>query len=233
MNICFDKCTFFIRKYFSCIWKLVKLAQNMANPTALLLSAVTMLRHLKLQNKADRIQDAILNTIAEGKYRTADLGGSSSTTEFTNAICDHLWGMVYICLHYIAVLSLRNLCGGFPWYLFIVSLKSNKFRSYWWLWSSFIPRVLLFFNHWSFAGHTKGKLKWPCSCNQPYNVRWLRSVKFYFYENMALFFFFVPIFWSMLVFITIVCKRRKRAILLSLKLCHNCITCKLIYDMFW
>ncbi|KAA0047243.1 Retrotransposable element Tf2 [Cucumis melo var. makuwa] len=64
--------------------------KNMANPTALLLSAVTMLRHLELQDKADRIQDAILNTIAEGKYRTADLGGSSSTTEFTDAICDHL-----------------------------------------------------------------------------------------------------------------------------------------------
>lgn len=64
--------------------------KNLANPTALLLSAVTMLRHLKLHDKADRIQDAVLNTIAEGKYRTADLGGSSSTTEFTNAICDHI-----------------------------------------------------------------------------------------------------------------------------------------------
>ncbi|KAJ4844335.1 Isocitrate dehydrogenase [NAD] catalytic subunit 5, mitochondrial [Turnera subulata] len=64
--------------------------KNLANPTALLLSAVTMLRHLELHDKADRIQDAILNTIAEGKYRTADLGGTSSTTEFTKAICDHL-----------------------------------------------------------------------------------------------------------------------------------------------
>ncbi|XP_038883380.1 isocitrate dehydrogenase [NAD] catalytic subunit 5, mitochondrial isoform X2 [Benincasa hispida] len=64
--------------------------KNLANPTALLLSAVTMLRHLKLYEKADRIQNAVLNTIIEGKYRTADLGGSSSTTEFTNAICDHL-----------------------------------------------------------------------------------------------------------------------------------------------
>ncbi|KAJ6755925.1 DECARBOXYLATING DEHYDROGENASES-ISOCITRATE ISOPROPYLMALATE TARTRATE [Salix purpurea] len=64
--------------------------KNMANPTALLLSAVTMLRHLELYDKAERIQDAILNTIAEGKYRTADLGGSSSTTDFTKAICGHL-----------------------------------------------------------------------------------------------------------------------------------------------
>ncbi|KAJ6407448.1 hypothetical protein OIU84_010861 [Salix udensis] len=64
--------------------------KNMANPTALLLSAVTMLRHLELNHKAERIQNAILTTIAEGKYRTADLGGSSSTTDFTKAICGHL-----------------------------------------------------------------------------------------------------------------------------------------------
>ncbi|KAG5553661.1 hypothetical protein RHGRI_011529 [Rhododendron griersonianum] len=64
--------------------------ENLANPTALMLSAVTMLRHLELHDKADQIQNAILNTIAEGKYRTADLGGSSSTTDFTKAIIDHL-----------------------------------------------------------------------------------------------------------------------------------------------
>ncbi|KAL1565993.1 Isocitrate dehydrogenase [NAD] catalytic subunit 5, mitochondrial [Salvia divinorum] len=64
--------------------------KNLANPTALLLSSVTMLRHLELHDKADRIQDAVLKTIAEGKYRTGDLGGKSTTTEFTNAICDHL-----------------------------------------------------------------------------------------------------------------------------------------------
>ncbi|XP_022747656.1 isocitrate dehydrogenase [NAD] catalytic subunit 5, mitochondrial-like [Durio zibethinus] len=64
--------------------------KNVANPTALLLSSVTMLRHLNLHGEADRIQNAILSTIAEGKYRTADLGGSSTTTDFTKAICDHL-----------------------------------------------------------------------------------------------------------------------------------------------
>ncbi|KAK4740528.1 hypothetical protein SAY87_032375 [Trapa incisa] len=64
--------------------------KNMANPTALLLSSVMMLRHLNITDKAERIQNAIINTIAEGKYRTADLGGSSSTTEFTNAICNNL-----------------------------------------------------------------------------------------------------------------------------------------------
>ncbi|KAI3974657.1 hypothetical protein MKX01_029647 [Papaver californicum] len=63
---------------------------NMANPTALLLSAVMMLKHLKLTGKADQIHAAIIKTIADGKYRTADLGGSSSTTDFTKAICDNL-----------------------------------------------------------------------------------------------------------------------------------------------
>nr|GFA46181.1 isocitrate dehydrogenase [NAD] catalytic subunit 5, mitochondrial-like [Tanacetum cinerariifolium] len=63
---------------------------NLANPTALLLSAVSMLHHLDLNEQADKIQDAVLNTIAEGKYRTGDLGGSSTTTEFTKAIIDHL-----------------------------------------------------------------------------------------------------------------------------------------------
>lgn len=64
--------------------------QNLANPTALLLSSVTMLRHLNLNDKAEQIQNAILKTIAEGKCRTADLGGCSKTTEFTKAIIDHL-----------------------------------------------------------------------------------------------------------------------------------------------
>ncbi|MQL90439.1 hypothetical protein Taro_023023 [Colocasia esculenta] len=60
--------------------------KNLANPTALLLSSVMMLRHLNLNDKADRIHNAILNTIAEGKYRTVDLGGSASTTDFTKAV---------------------------------------------------------------------------------------------------------------------------------------------------
>ncbi|KAA8518842.1 hypothetical protein F0562_016384 [Nyssa sinensis] len=64
--------------------------KNLANPTALLLSAVAMLRTLELRVKADQIHDAIFKTIAEGKYRTGDLGGTSSTREFTKAVCDNL-----------------------------------------------------------------------------------------------------------------------------------------------
>ncbi|KAG9445246.1 hypothetical protein H6P81_016586 [Aristolochia fimbriata] len=64
--------------------------KNLANPTALLLSAVEMLRHLNLNNKAEQIHKAILKTISEGKYRTGDLGGTASTTDFTKAVCDNL-----------------------------------------------------------------------------------------------------------------------------------------------
>jgi hypothetical protein len=46
---------------------------------------------MQFNDKADRIHNAILQTIAEGKYRTADLGGKASTSEFTNAVCDHIW----------------------------------------------------------------------------------------------------------------------------------------------
>jgi isocitrate dehydrogenase (NAD+) len=64
--------------------------QNKANPTALLLSAVMMLRHLGKTSYADRIQKACLDTIAEGKYRTGDLGGKATTSDFTKAICEKL-----------------------------------------------------------------------------------------------------------------------------------------------
>lgn len=64
--------------------------QNMANPTALLLSSVMMLQHLKLNDIADQIHSAVLNTIADGKYLTADLGGKSTTSDYTKALIDHL-----------------------------------------------------------------------------------------------------------------------------------------------
>eukprot|EP00250_Pteridium_aquilinum_P006478 c16393_g1_i1 orf=201-1331(+) len=64
--------------------------KNMANPTALLLSSVMMLRHLGMTEKADRIHAAIMKTIEEGKYLTGDLGGKASTSDYTKAVCDNL-----------------------------------------------------------------------------------------------------------------------------------------------
>ena len=64
--------------------------QNKANPTALLLSSVMMLRHLNLIEDADRIHSAVLQTISEGRYLTGDLGGSSGTSDYTKAVIGNL-----------------------------------------------------------------------------------------------------------------------------------------------
>ncbi|XP_047121749.1 probable isocitrate dehydrogenase [NAD] subunit alpha, mitochondrial [Schistocerca piceifrons] len=61
--------------------------QDKANPTALLLSAVMMLRYMELNDYAARIEQACFDTIKEEKYRTGDLGGPAKCSEFTNEIC--------------------------------------------------------------------------------------------------------------------------------------------------
>jgi isocitrate dehydrogenase (NAD+) len=61
--------------------------KNLANPVALLLSAVLMLRHLREDAAADRIMAAIDRVLASGQSRTRDLGGTASTSEFADAIC--------------------------------------------------------------------------------------------------------------------------------------------------
>jgi isocitrate dehydrogenase (NAD+) len=60
--------------------------QGVANPTALMLSAVMMLRHLGETDAAARLQKAIEQIYAEGKHVTRDIGGSASTREFTDAV---------------------------------------------------------------------------------------------------------------------------------------------------
>lgn len=57
--------------------------KGIANPTALLFSALMMLRHLGEYDKADRIQKAVLSVCDAGKFTTGDLGGKASTKEFT------------------------------------------------------------------------------------------------------------------------------------------------------
>ena len=63
--------------------------QNKANPLALLLSSIEMLKYLKLDNFAKNIENAILKTLTDG-CKTADLGGSATTTEFTDKIIENL-----------------------------------------------------------------------------------------------------------------------------------------------
>jgi isocitrate dehydrogenase (NAD+) len=61
--------------------------KNLANPTALLLSALMMLEHIGEAAKAERIRAALGTVLVDGRVRTRDLGGQASTTEFTDAVC--------------------------------------------------------------------------------------------------------------------------------------------------
>lgn len=61
-----------------------------ANPTALLLSAVMMLRYMQLGSFGDKIEKAAFDVIKDGHYLTADLGGTTKCSEFTNEICSRV-----------------------------------------------------------------------------------------------------------------------------------------------
>ena len=60
--------------------------RGIANPTALLMSSVMMLRWLKLPALADRLEAAIYKVYADGRVRTPDLGGKATTQQFVDAI---------------------------------------------------------------------------------------------------------------------------------------------------
>jgi isocitrate dehydrogenase (NAD+) len=64
--------------------------QGVANPLALLMSAVMMLEHIHEDAIADRIRRAYNNVLAEGKTLTRDLGGTAGTNAFADAIIQHL-----------------------------------------------------------------------------------------------------------------------------------------------
>jgi len=64
--------------------------QGKANPIALLQSAVLMLHHLDETKAAERVYKALVNVLERGDVRTRDLGGSASTIQFTQAICDEV-----------------------------------------------------------------------------------------------------------------------------------------------
>ena len=61
-----------------------------ANPTALILSAVMMLRHLGEREAADRIEGAVLLLFAGGERVTRDIGGSLGTSEFADAVIEEM-----------------------------------------------------------------------------------------------------------------------------------------------
>jgi isocitrate dehydrogenase (NAD+) len=59
---------------------------NVANPLALMRSAVMMLRHLEMFDVVERVRAALREVIVERGIRTRDLGGHATTTEFTEAV---------------------------------------------------------------------------------------------------------------------------------------------------
>ncbi len=63
--------------------------QNKANPTALLLSAIEMLKYINEYFYAEKIEKALFKTLSQG-HKTADIGGNLTTTEFTNKIIENL-----------------------------------------------------------------------------------------------------------------------------------------------
>ena len=64
--------------------------RNVANPMALILSGAIMLDHMGERDAAKAVRQAIYATLAEGKKRTRDLGGSASTSEVAEAIAARL-----------------------------------------------------------------------------------------------------------------------------------------------
>src|SRR5213082_526511 len=65
-------------------------SKGLANPTALLLSALLMLHHLGERAAAERIEAALLKSYRDGIYTTRDVGGKANTEQFTNAVLDEL-----------------------------------------------------------------------------------------------------------------------------------------------
>src|SRR4051812_6072735 len=61
--------------------------KNLANPTALLLSGLMLLDHIGLPKDALRIRAALDHVLGAGQVLTHDLGGTATTTDFTDAIC--------------------------------------------------------------------------------------------------------------------------------------------------
>ncbi len=67
--------------------------QNKANPIAMMLSAVMMLRYLNENREAEIFENAILKVLEDGEILTGDMGGNSTTKEVTEAIRTALRGM--------------------------------------------------------------------------------------------------------------------------------------------
>ncbi len=77
--------------------------KGIANPTAMMLSAVMMLVHLKEQAAANRLRSAVESVYAERKHLTPNVGGSAGSREFTDAVIGAL--SKFLSAHHRAILS--------------------------------------------------------------------------------------------------------------------------------
>jgi isocitrate dehydrogenase (NAD+) len=64
--------------------------KGLANPIAMILSAVMMLRHLRQPTAAQRIETAVRDLLADGGVLTRDMGGTATTDELTAALIERL-----------------------------------------------------------------------------------------------------------------------------------------------
>lgn len=64
--------------------------KNLANPSSVILASIQMLEHLEMQDKAEKIRNALRDVIESGDRTTRDLGGVHGTTDFTQAILERL-----------------------------------------------------------------------------------------------------------------------------------------------
>ena len=68
--------------------------KGLANPTAVLQSAILMLRHLNEIEVAEKIQRALEKTYKEKEHLTRDVGGNATTSEFTDAVIENMESVV-------------------------------------------------------------------------------------------------------------------------------------------
>jgi isocitrate dehydrogenase (NAD+) len=68
--------------------------QDVANPTALILSGALMLRHLGETDAAGRVEAAVREVIAEGQMVPRDLGGRAGTRAFGDAVAERVSAVV-------------------------------------------------------------------------------------------------------------------------------------------
>ena len=64
--------------------------KGIANPLAVLSSALLMLEYVGEHKVAQKIERAVFDVLEEGTYKTGDLGGSANTQQFTDAVIDKM-----------------------------------------------------------------------------------------------------------------------------------------------